>query len=302
MENTQGISKNAVLINLNIRTWAANVMDKAVSQEVATSHGTDQKMGRFWKTLVKKGTNTPLGAIYAVERAARSFHYQNTLPWMHDGLRILPTPNYQLYMSKMREFKQELDIAVSHFVNHYETAKAESRDNLKTLYREDDYPSRTIVSRRFGLEVSVLPMPKSDTFVDSNLSDIEIERIKRELEADMAITFQRANEDLWTRLYDCVVHTQTRLSGAPGHLREAMMANVNELVDLLPRLNVNNDERLEKLRVQLKETFSGMTTEGLRQDAGARSKVADEVGAIESMMAGFMGVRPAQKLGMKRAA
>ena len=302
MENNQAISKNAVLINLNIRTWAANKMDSAVSQEVAATHGTDTKMGRFWKTLVAKGSGTPLGEIYAVEREARNFHYANTLPWMHDGLRILPTTNYSSYTEKMRELKVKMETAVALFVNHYESAKAQAQDTLKTLYRDEDYPSRSIVAKRFGLEVTVLPMPKSETFVDSDLSEIEVGRIKRELEMDLAITFQRANEDLWTRLYSCVEKLQERLDGDPKYLRENVLENAADLLELLPRLNVNNDVNLEDMRKKLKSTFQGMTAEGLRSDVVGRNKAADEVAAIEAMMSSFMGGRSLPKMGLQNAA
>lgn len=296
------VSNNAVLVNLNIRTWAANVMDHSVSMAIAESHGTDKKMGRFWKTLVAKGTGTPLGEIYGIERAARKFHYENTLPWMHDGLRILPTSNYQSYMTEMRSHKQALEVAIGKFLNHYEAMKETAKADLKSLYRDEDYPTRTIVARRFGLEIGVLPMPKAETFVDThNLSPIEVQRIKRELESDLAITFQRANEDLWTRLYDCVNNLQERLNGNPQYLREQVLENANDLLELLPRLNVNNDSRLEDLRTKLKSTFSGMTAEGLRSDVVTRSRAAEEVSSIESMMASFMGGRP-PKLGLKHAA
>jgi hypothetical protein len=296
------VSKNAVLINLNIRTWAANVMDHAVSSAIAVSHGTDKKMGRFWKTLVAKRSGTPLGEVYKIERAARKFHYENTLPWMHDGLRILPTSNYLAYMSEMQTQKIALEAAIGKFLNHYEAMKEQAKLDLKALYRDEDYPSRSIVSGRFGLTIGVLPMPAVETFADTNnLSGFEVERIKRELETDLAITFQRANEDLWTRLYDCVNNLQERLNGDPQYLREKVLDNANDLLELLPRLNVNNDSRLEDLRTKLKATFTGMTAEGLRGDVVTRARAAEEVSDIEAVMASFMGGRPA-KMGLKHAA
>lgn len=299
--NSVEISKVAVLVNLSIRTWAANVMDQSISKEIAVNHGTDTKLGRFWKTLVAKGVGTPLGDVFAIERAARKFHYENTLPWMHDGLRILPTTNYQSYTAKMREFKQAMDVAVAVFVNHYEATKETSKETLKSLYRESDYPTRTMVARRFGLSIDILPMPKSESLGEAGLSGIEVERIKRELETDLAITFQRANEDLWTRLYSCVSNLQVRMKGDPKHLRESLLQNADDLLELLPRLNVNNDERLEDLRSKLKLTFTGMTFAVLRDDVATRNKAASEVSGIESMMTSFMGGHPV-KMELKHAA
>jgi len=288
-KNQEEISKSAVLVNLSVRTWAANILDRTVSRAVAETHGTDAKAGRFWKTLVPKKQGTPLGNILAIERAARTFHAENTLPWMHDGMRILPTSNYATYMEKMRGYKADLEKAVAVFVNDYDSLIAQAKESLKTLFREDDYPTRSEVISRFGLSLTVLPMPKTATFEEANLGDVEVERITQDLTAEMAVTMQRATEDLWSRLYACVTNLHTRLDGDPQYLREGVLDNANELLDLLPRLNITNDEKLEQLSEKLRSTFKGMTANSLRQDVITRSQAADEVAAIESMMSSFMG-------------
>lgn len=305
METVKVTSSNSVLVNLNIRTWQANVMDQGVSQDVATQHGTDKRYARVWKTLIPKGKGTALGEIYAIEREARSFHYGNTLPWMHDGPRILTTENYSVYMKKMRNFRSAIEQKVVEFLNEYEAAKATAKADLKTLYREDDYPERERLAKRFSIDITVMPLPKAENLNESGLSPMEVERIKRDLEKDMAITFQRANEDLWNRLYSTVSNLQTRLKGDPKYLRENVVENSKEFLELLSRLNVNNDSNLESMRVQLKEKFAGLDAEALRKDAVLRSQKADDVDAIESMMASFMGGRPkaaGDKLGLQNAA
>lgn len=308
MDTIKVTTGNSVLVNLNIRTWQANVMDQGVTKDVATQHGTDKRYARVWKTLMPKGKGTALGEIYAIEREARNFHYGNTLPWMHDGPRILTTDNYHVYMKKMRNFRAELEKKVTEFLNEYELAKAHAKDDLKTLYKEDDYPDRKDLAKRFGIDVNVMPLPKTDTLSESGLPPMEVERIKRELEQDMALTFQRANEDLWNRLYSSVNNLQTRLKGDPKYLRESVLNNSNDFLDLLARMNVNNDATLEDLRVKLKKQFQGLDAEALRNDESLRSQKANEVDAIESMMASFMGGRPTKqgqagdKMGLKHAA
>lgn len=297
-------ASNAVLVGLSIRTWAANTMDKTVSEQVASEHGTDRKLGRFWKTLVPKGKGTPLGTIYAIEREARNFHYENTLPWMHDGVRILPVENYGRYAAKMREFKNNLEKHVVRFLAQLEDMKLQAKETLKTLYCEEDYPSRERLARSFSLDFNVMPLPKASTFFETKLSDVEIERAKRDLEADMQATFKRANDELWDRLYQCVSNLHERLAGDEKYLRETAIENANELLDLLPRLNVNNDSNFEQMRSQLKGAFSGLTAESLRQDKTLRDQKVDEVSAIEAMMSSMMGIgsAPAAKLECKNVA
>lgn len=295
------VGNNAVLVSLNIRTWSANVIDSNVSQKVATEHGTDQKLGRFWKTLLPKTKGSPLALIYAIEREARTFHYANTLPFMHDGIRILTTANYMPYMDKIRELRSRMEKEVAMFLNDYELAKAQAQAELKTLFREEDYPTRDGVARKFSLAVDVLPMPKTDAFEGTELPDQDVAQVKQDLERELALTFQRANEDLWTRLYGCVQQMHTRLSGDPAFLRESAVDSAKELLGLLPRLNVTNDERLEEMRSKLDTAFAGVSASALRQDTVLRNQAVDEVAAIEKMMAGFMGGAPA-KLELKNAA
>lgn len=287
--NNEGNASNAVLVGLSIRTWAANSMDKVVSEQVASEHGTDRKLGRFWKTLVPKHKGTPLGSIYAIEREARNFHYENTLPWMHDGVRILPVENFARYSAKMREFKSNLEKHVVSFLSQFDTIKEQAKNELKSMYCEEDYPSRDRLARAFSLDYNVMPLPKASTFFETKLSDVEVERAKQMLEADMQATFKRANDELWDRLYQCVARLQERLNGDKGYLRETVIDSAKDLLELLPRLNVNNDGKLEELRSQLQSSFSGLTAEALREDEVLRNQKATEVSAIESLMSSFMG-------------
>lgn len=309
MTNTIKVaSANSVLVTLNFRTWQANVMDHGMTNEVATQHGTDKRVARVWKTLMPKSKGTPLGDIYSLEREARNFHYENTLPWMHEGPRILTTDNYLAYMTKVRGFKATLEQKVTEFLNSYASIKESARESLKTLYNEKDYPDHVQLYKRFSIEVSVMPLPQTENLSNTGLSPLEVERIKRDLETDMALTFQRANEDLWNRLYSTVSNLQARLKGDPKYLRENVLNNSNDFLDLLARMNVSNDPNLESLRVQLKDQFKGLNAEDLREDAALRNQKADDVDAIESMMASLMGGRPAKKdeaggkMGLKHAA
>ena len=48
------IASKAMLANLSIKLWAASKHDKTISAEVAVQHGSDEKMGRFNKSLLCK--------------------------------------------------------------------------------------------------------------------------------------------------------------------------------------------------------------------------------------------------------
>jgi hypothetical protein len=286
----QGFASNAVLVTLSIKTWAANTMDRNVTNKVADDHGTDVRLARVWKTLVPNKKGSQLGGIYAIEREARNFHYDNTLPYRHEGQRILPTLNYAKYMQKIAELKERLEQEVLLFLQHFPDIKEQAKEKLKGLYREEDYPSLERLVRAFDINVSVDPLPKGKTFFETQLSEVEIEKAKRSLEDNLQATFQKANEELWDRLMSCVVNLKERLNGDKKFLREGAIDNANELLDLLARLNVNNDQKLEEIRVTLKNTFAGMTAKALRDDDAVREQKSDEVSKIQNIMQSYMGM------------
>ena len=67
-------------------------------------------------------------------------------------------------------------------------------------------------------------------------------RVAREIDANVRQSLQRGTEDLWVRLKDVVSHMVERLKVPESRFHASLVTNVFELVDLLPRLNVNQDE------------------------------------------------------------
>jgi hypothetical protein len=298
-------ASNAVLVTLSIKTWAANAMDRDITSKVASEHGTDVKLARVWKTLVPNKKGSDLGNIYAIEREARNFHYENTLPYKLEGQRILPTKNYARYMEKFRQLKEQLELAVLKFLQSFEEIKMRARTELKGMYREEDYPTLERLIRAFDISVSTDPLPNSATFFQTQLPETELVRMKSELESQLHDTFRKANEELWDRMASMLKNMKERLNGDKKMLRENAIENLNNLLDLLPRLNVNNDQKLEELRQQMKSSFAGLTAASLRQDDNMREQKVAEVEQMQSTMAAYMGLgfgAPGDVMEMKSAA
>ena len=49
------------------------------------------------------------------------------------------------------------------------------------------------------------------------------------------------------------------------------------MIDMLRTCNITNDSQMETLRVQLEDAFRGVTTEGLKEDAGLRAETRTAV-------------------------
>jgi hypothetical protein len=286
---SQELTNKAMLVRLSISQWTAKKYDKKVSKEVAEKYGTEQDRGRYNKVLVAKAE---LERINKAAGAARTFHYQQTLPWSDDGARILPSANYLNYTQQMRELHGEFEKAVATFIDNYPSLVADARWQLNGLFNPDDYPALNRIGRKFSIDVTVDPLPTATDFrVDLNLD--EVARIRKDIEARSTAATETAMADLWTRLHDVVSKMAERLGTKDAIFRDSLVDNVAELVDLLPRLNLTGDARLDAMRREVADKLLVYEPETLRKDGGARKETARAAEDILAAMSGYCDVKAA---------
>ena len=87
--------------------------------------------------------------------------------------------------------------------------------------------------------------------------------------------------DAWSRLHTTLEHMIDRLSGDDKKIfRNSLVDNALELTNLLTRLNVTNDPKLEEARKALERTLVGVSADDLRQSKGARNEILARVNQI----------------------
>lgn len=285
------ISTKAMLVSLEICTWTARKADKEVSDKVADENEASRDAGRYWKALVAKDA---ISKIRTIAGAARNTHYEFTLPWAQDGARILPATMYWKYEETMRGFRDQFEEAVREFLTNYEQYVQAARFRLKKLFKEGDYPSSREIASKFSFQRIITPLPDASDFrVD--LSKGEVDRIKKEIEGRMQDTLQDAVRDVWDRLHRTLAHIADRLDAykvedgkVRNPFRDSLVTNLNELVDLLPKLNLTGDAKLSELTKQVSEKLTGFEAQDLRDDEKLRRQVARDTKSILDNMAGYM--------------
>jgi len=313
MTNALSLNTAAVLVSLTLRTWSNNKLDEKISDEVSSRYAVDndaeaaaQSPGRVlrsWKTLLPSGKHTSIGRLMAVSRDLRKFHYDNTLPYTIHGPRLLPMANYEKYMESFRGFVRQLDQAKAEFVQDYPRLKAFAARRLGQAYREDDYPQVDVILSSFGASLKTIPVPAGDQVLKlDGLPPQTAAQLKKEVEADLQEAFTKANEAIWQRLYQAtqgLVHSL----GKNKHLKDASIRNMRELLDVLPRLNLARDERLDNLHKQLEVTLEGITGAELRSNDALAEQTRKGAQSVMSVMAAFMGNAPADlPVELRRAA
>jgi hypothetical protein len=287
------LSEKAVLVNLSISQWTARKEDKKITKEVEEKYQAHDA-GRYQKALIAQDEIKKLGKF---ANEARTFHYENTLPWNDQGFRILPTANYLTYTQKIQGFKTAFENAVSIFLDAYPDLVQEAKNRLNGLFNPFDYPPIEEVTRKYGFSVQVNPMPDSSDFRVSLQSD-DLEAIRADLEKRIKENTQQAINDLWQRLYNAVNHMATTLEDSEATFRDSLVQNIIDLCELLPRLNLMDDPNLEEMRKEVKNKLTKYNPEELRPKnaktgieegyrARARDETAEEAKAILKSMEAY---------------
>ena len=93
--------------------------------------------------------------------------------------------------------------------------------------------------------------------------------------------------DCFNRLHDVVRKAADKLTDKTAIFRDSLITNIQDLVDLLPRLNLTGDPRLEDLRREVADKLLGYEPEALRRDQFARQETAQAAEKILAAMAGY---------------
>jgi len=265
------LDQKAMLAALNVSQWTARKEDKKITKEVETAHNA-KDAGKYHKVLIAKES---IQTIQKIVNEARIYHYTVTLPWNDNGERILTTALFFDYSRAIAKFKGQFETAVNSFLDNYPALIDAARTRLNGMFNQEDYPTIKKVKGKFSFSHQFTPIPSTSDFrVD--LQQEEIEKIKSALDARLKAREQEAVKDLWERLFSTVSHAAERLSDPDAIFRDSLIVNIQELVNLLPKLNFTDDPTLEKLRREVENKLLKFDAATLRDDPTARKQTAQE--------------------------
>jgi len=279
------INNNAVLANLSISVWTARKYDEQVSKSIESNYNASRS-GRYNKILIG---SEALAGIRRTVSMARTFHYQNTLPWMDNGGRLLPTANYFEYLSGMENMREEFNRQVAKFLALYPDHQSEARQRLGPMYCDDDYPDQSSLEDRYNFKLQILPVPHEGDF-RVGLDENELATMREELKQELASVSQEAMGDLSSRLYKAVSHLTDKLSQSDAVFRDSIIGNLADICELIPRLNVTGDSRLERINTEVKASLAALSPRELRENPEKRSQAARDAMRIMDKMKGYLPI------------
>lgn len=239
-----GLTHKAVLVSLHISKLSTNKFDAEVTRDTCKRHGTKEKWARVTKRIYE---TSYLENIKKIAGKARTYFYENTLPWGKDGKQMLPSKHYAEFSKVMRAFQTDFMKAVDVFIKRdADKAVAEAKVALGSMFKDSDYPTKEEMRESFGFEVDVCPVPETGDF-RTDLKKEEIDSLEKARATEDTQREKEAKRELWQRLYDVVYSINEKLSEPDSIFRDTLIENGRDLVKLLPKLNVGDDVELEKM-------------------------------------------------------
>jgi hypothetical protein len=291
-KDTSSILGQAMLVNLSVGMWRGRKHDAVVSQKANTKWAKTNKAGRYHKRLLA-GAAPSHSALVTAAHVARILHRKHTLPWEDEGSRILPTENYFTYVEAIREAKAEFEELLEQFLVEYPQLIERAKTLLGVMFNRRDYPTAEQMRHKFHFAVQFSPLPSGDDFRVS-LPAAELKTMARGIEDRITQAVSESLDDLWTRLGDAVSDLREKLDDGK-YLRDTMVERVREVAEILGRLNLTKDAKLEQTRKRVLKDLSELKVDVLKENDQVRSAAAKKADAILSAMKGVYTPPPKEK-------
>jgi hypothetical protein len=287
------LAAKAMLVSLSIKQWDGRKLDRRASDKVTSDANASATAARVTKSLVAKAA---LAEIAGIATRARAEFYKRSLPWANDGTRLLSNLAFLEFGKVMRELQAEFNAAADKLEAALPGAIRQAEIDLGALFDPADYPAPSEIRARFSFpRPRVFPLPNAADFrVDIGAEALADERAR--IEADMQSLLSDAMRDVTARIVETVGTMAEKLKAfkpakgkgdkSEGIFRDSLVANVRELVDVLPALNLTGDARLTAIAERMRELVA-TDASVLREHGDVRRDIADKAAAIAAEVADY---------------
>ena len=261
------IENKAILVSLSIKKWALSKKSKEAGAILATHYGAKNGAHSGTKHLLGgKENNSFMDKVEQIRIKAqdcRDYFLEQTLPWANSGERILLLRNKDKFDQKMRSLEGEFLKATKEFCKVYPQAKAEAKGHLGKDFSDDDFPQD--IASKYTYELNRSPITTGKDFrVDlmgeeiKEMSKALDERNKKLTQEAMKEAFQRITKEL-TPVKDYFDKVNSGNEKARFH--PSLIQNLNNLVEVIPNLNLTDCKELKDLAQEVKKEFGDLSKE-----------------------------------------
>lgn len=250
------ITTKAMKVKLSRGTGYARIRDKDAEALVK------QTLGDEGQTVSKNLFKNKTCLIYKRAQVANEmyqYHVKYTLPHLDDGWRLLPNTLYMDYTLEITQYASKLEAMDAQIIAQYDSLVQTDIDERNAaltangkapIAAHKDYPSLDHMRRLLYVRYYFEPISTANDFRFA-VTEQDKARLNELIEQVEA----RAKADIFDRMLEPMKRFIEKLSvpiGEEGSIfRDSLITNINEVLDIVPKLNIDGDPRITDAVIEL---------------------------------------------------
>jgi len=213
------------------------------------------------------------------------------------GTELIPVGMLDEVYAKLDEAQTEYNAEIDALLLEYEQLKQDARQDLKELYREDDYLEPTQFRRAFWVERKLFDFsPPGKAKLSEAVYQQERDRWQKifvEAENEVKLALRESMLKLVSHLAEKLQPTP---DGKKRILKDSAVDKVVEFLELFDRRNVLDDQELKALVARARQVLKrdDMMGEALRQDDAIRDIVSRRMDEVKAGLDSLIQSGPAR--------
>jgi hypothetical protein len=293
ISNTEVLKSKALMVRLVRKKLNRNKMDKDLGVLVRDmKHVSEASAVRVNKSLFSKTCTDDYMKVY---NDGSKYFYRVTLPWDDRGWRLLAIELFEDFQKTVKTYTKNYRAKVLDFIENIEVHIEDAKSMLGDAFCIDDYkflaPNGSVdkeyLLEQFAFEIEFNTVTSGDD-LRATLTEDDREIIADQINKQATENFQRANEHIINSLHECIFAIHERLCDGENVFRDTLITNLEDLCDLIPKMNIASDPKINALAELAKEKLTKWEPAVLREVETIRSDVSKEAKKILKGMEGLI--------------
>jgi hypothetical protein len=276
------LAANYMLVDLDVKSWSGNVTDRDASTELIASKGAARDSGKFVKYLMASADGE-LQTVQHAGTAIRNYVKSNSVPWQ-GSYRLLPAQKAIEFLTALNGLKQDYDTAVLALQSVWDARVSQAIVSLGGLADANDYPRAEDVTKLFGMNIDVRPVPSEKDFSRINLPAAVIQALGQRHATMLESQMAGVHEDLKKRLLKEIQRMATQLgkagAGEKTRLYDSLVSNLQGLVAMLRSMNASGSAEINALADKIEQQLLSTPVEAFRNSKERAAEVSRAAAAI----------------------
>jgi len=294
ISNTELLKNKALTVRLFRKKISRNKLDKVLSQELRDAKGVNDDVSlRVNKSIFSKSTTD---AFMKVLSEAGKYYYRVTTPWDDTGFRLLSIDIYKEFVKKFKDFSRKFREAVETFMDGIEADINLMEETLGEAFNRSDYDhlflsngqlDKETLRKQFTLDLEYGTVADADD-IRAKLTDEDREIIAAHVTEKNNEKFAAAQKHIITTLHEHIMKIHERLCQDENVFRDTLISNLEDLCDLIPKMNIAGDPAINELAAKAKKALCSWDAQTLREDKDIRKDVSDQADKLLDNMKGLI--------------